>query len=324
MEDFKNYLSLAYNSLPEWSETLIISTRIDQIIGFSILNFLVRKINEKEIKRDTKIELINIKGYDELVNIPDLYFEYQEGSNLLNSYYISLVDGKNIYDYVYRIYRPYYSLRPYIHAIRDEIVYNYVKLFYNNDNENYTLVPEYRYDEFWKLRPALRKISIFNEHTKEREDNDKIINEIKTKIISEITNKVRINTQIKCLYLYGYFLTDKILIPNIISKHFRRRIYLISLNTTKNIFYKSLEEVVPSSIIIIKDIDKIFENNDEIKEFELQDIYNIFDILRHDILLIIISDSNSKIDELKNFTKISKKKIKFFKLSDDKISDETE
>lgn len=324
MEDFSSYLSLAYNSLPEWSETLIISTRIDQIIGFSILNFLVKKIHEKEIKKNTKLDLINIKGYDELTSIPDLNFEYQDGTNLFNSFYIFLVDGKNIYEYVYKIYRPYYSIRPYIHTLRDEIVFNYVQLFYSDNNKNYTLVPEYRYEEYWKLRPTLRKISIYNEHTKELEYNTKIINEINNKIISGIRNKLRINTQIKCLYLYGYFLTDKILIPNIISKYFRRRIYSVSLNTSKNLLYQSLEEAIPSSIILIKDIDKVFENEDEYKEIVLEDIFNIFDILRHDILVIIISDSNSKLNELKNFSRISKKKFKFYKLSDDIIIDETE
>ena len=74
MEELKNYMNLVYYSLPEWSDTLIISTRMDQMLGFSILNFLLKKINEKEINKDTVLDLVNIKGYDELRYIPYKYF----------------------------------------------------------------------------------------------------------------------------------------------------------------------------------------------------------------------------------------------------------
>jgi len=272
------------------NKSFMIDTKKDQLMGLSIVAFLVKKINETNITKNVELKNINLYGSYEIHKIPFdgfYYCEYNYG--YITDFCIKLVSGDDIHNYVWEVYGNNFKKRI------EEIYNKYHKCFYSIGN--IIIIPLFQYDNYWNLQPRLlscNKSSIY-------------IDKIQQDFVIDFIWR----NSFKGLLFYGPDNIGKGHLVGLIGKKLNRNIYIANNYLKPSEFVDSIRAIPENSIFFLKNIDEIFKIGFEPNKINKDTILGIFDFIAKNVIVIFSCRKVEDYETIPNLFNEDRIKYKF-------------
>lgn len=231
-----------------------INSNENHIIGFSILYFIIQKINQSRIQKNTTYAEFNLTGVKQMLQFPKKNFKYIEYFKFnIISFSIEVITGDNPYEFIYEIYGI---------NIQDrmiEILETYIARITLHE-KNHITIPTFFYTNNWLLTP--------NTYSLNENDNINILMQKNAVDYCKSNN-------VHSILLYGEKSNGKSFTVNFLSLNLSKAIYILNIFLQKEELIESIEKIPEDSIILVEDIDRRFKYDEKILEIYLNKILEL-------------------------------------------------